>query len=254
MTGGNAFFVQRFLLHLHQAGLLRWDPEQRHWAWDAAAIERAELTDDVLGLMLEAIRRLPAPHPAPAGDGGLLPAPRGSGAAGRRWSASRSTRWQASWWAPSRKACWCPTPMTARPLATGRGRAIRYRFVHDRVQQAAYSLLDQARRIQLHLAIGRLLLAQLPEATVDQGRAEALFEAVDQLRPAHALITDGAERARLARLYAEAGGRAQAASAYGPALAYLTAALELLPAGAEARAIPPGAGSSCTGRPCSWPT
>ena len=88
MTGGNAFFVQRFLLHLHQAGLLRWDPEQRHWAWDAAAIERAELTDDVLGLMLEAIRRLPAPPSGcwrwpPASGGGWI------WRCWRRWRASR---------------------------------------------------------------------------------------------------------------------------------------------------------------------
>ena len=227
MTGGNAFFVQRFLLHLHQAGLLRWDPEQRHWAWDAAAIERAELTDDVLGLMLEAIRRLPAPTQRLLEmaacfrrrvDLALLAA----------LAAEPIDQVAGQLVAAVQEGLLVPDADAGASNGTGARPAIRYRFVHDRVQQAAYLLLDAARRIQLHLGLGRLLLAQLP-ADDDPARADSLFEAVDQLRPAHALITGADERGRLARLYEEAGRRAQAASAYAPALAYFTAALELLP-------------------------
>ena len=160
LTGGNAFFVQRFLLHLHQAGLLRWDPEQRHWAWDAAAIERTELTDDVLGLMLEAIRRLPAPTQRLLEtaacfrrrvDLALLAALVGEPidqVAGQLVGAI-----QEGLLVPDADSG--DDRRQARPGT----RAIRYRFVHDRVQQAAYLLLDPARRIQLHLGLGRLLLA-----------------------------------------------------------------------------------------------
>ena len=50
-----------------------------------------------------------------------------------------------------------------------------YRFVHDRVRQAAYSLLSHADRQQAHLAIGRCLLGRSQSVMAD----EELFELVD---------------------------------------------------------------------------
>ena len=54
-----------------------------------------------------------------------------------------------------------------------------YRFVHDRVQEAAYSLIPEQQRVEAHLRIGRLLLAHTPS----EKRDEAVFDIINQLQP-----------------------------------------------------------------------
>ena len=99
-----------------------------------------------------------------------------------------------------------------------------YRFVHDRVQEAAYSLIPEADRAAAHLRIGRLLVARTPP----ENREEAIFEIVDQLNRGAALITSPDERERLAELNLLAGRRARASAAYASALTYLAAGAALL--------------------------
>src|SRR6201987_1442125 len=99
-----------------------------------------------------------------------------------------------------------------------------YRFLHDRVQEAAYSLIPEELRAEAHLRIGRLLAAEIPP---DQ-REEKIFEIVNQLNRGAVLITSRDERERLAELNLIAGERAKASTAYASALTYLVTGAELL--------------------------
>ena len=99
-----------------------------------------------------------------------------------------------------------------------------YKFVHDRVQEAAYALIPEASRAEAHLRIGRLLAAQTPA----EKREEAIFEIVNQLNRGVALITSQDEREQLAELNLMAGQRAKASTAYASALTYLIAGAALL--------------------------
>ena len=97
--------------------------------------------------------------------------------------------------------------------------------MHDRVREAAYSLIPEALRAEAHLRIGRLLAAHTPA----EKREEATFDIVNQLNRAAPLITSQDEREQLAELNLMAGERAKASTAYASALGYLVAGCELLP-------------------------
>ncbi len=99
-----------------------------------------------------------------------------------------------------------------------------YRFVHDRVQEAAYSLIPADLRAAAHLRIGRLLAANTPL----EKQEEAIFEIVNQLNRGAALITAREEREHLAELNLVAGKRAKASTAFASALSYLVAGAALL--------------------------
>ena len=99
-----------------------------------------------------------------------------------------------------------------------------YRFVHDRIQEAAYSLLPEHRRAEAHLRIGRLLSAH---SAKDQ-HEEATFEIVGHLNRGSALMSSPVEREDLAQLNLTAGKRAKAAAAYSSALNYLVAGAALV--------------------------
>ncbi|AOW99565.1 hypothetical protein BJP34_08955 [Moorena producens PAL-8-15-08-1] len=99
-----------------------------------------------------------------------------------------------------------------------------YKFLHDRVQQAAYFLIPEDQKQLTHLTIGQLLLKNIPTAE----REEKIFDIVNQLNYGVELITDLAQRDELAQLNRIAGEKAKAATAYGAAFNYLTVGLELL--------------------------
>jgi PAS domain S-box-containing protein len=99
-----------------------------------------------------------------------------------------------------------------------------YRFMHDRVYQAAYLLIPEGERAAMHLAIGRALLAATPPEDFE----DRLFDLVNQLNLGSSLITDPTERQRLLTLNLRAGLRAKASTAYASATLYLSASIRLL--------------------------
>jgi len=102
---------------------------------------------------------------------------------------------------------------------------VGYKFLHDRVQQAAYSMIPENQKKATHLKIGKLLLHQYAENALE----ENIFDIVNQLNIGVEFIGQQSEKYDLANFNLIAGQKAKAATAYEAASRYLNAGLELLP-------------------------
>src|SRR6476469_3685536 len=99
-----------------------------------------------------------------------------------------------------------------------------YKFAHDRIQQAVYSLISEADRQSVHLRVGRLLL----QNTSSEELSQTLFDIVNQLNKSRSLMDRQIERYELARLNLQAGKKAKSSAASQPAFNYLQIGLSLL--------------------------
>ena len=106
---------------------------------------------------------------------------------------------------------------------------VQYKFLHDRVQQAAYSLIAEADKQLTHLKIGRLLLQSIPQ---DQHQSR-IFEITNQLNFGLDLVDQDAEKVQLAHLNLMAGRKAKQSTAYEGALRYFATGLKILTPEAE---------------------
>jgi len=99
-----------------------------------------------------------------------------------------------------------------------------YKFLHDRVQEAAYALIPKELRARLHLRIGRSLIAKMNQGEIE----DKIFDIVNQLNSGRSLISDLHEKDLVARLNLRAGTKAKASAAYDSACIYLVSGMELL--------------------------
>ncbi|HEY6735269.1 MAG TPA: GAF domain-containing protein, partial [Roseiarcus sp.] len=99
-----------------------------------------------------------------------------------------------------------------------------YRFLHDRIQQAAYTLSPDEQRADVHLRIGRVLLASMTQDEL----AEHLFDVADQFNRGAARLIDREEKTQVATIDLRAGRKAKASAAFASACAHLAAGMALL--------------------------
>jgi len=210
-TAGNPFFVIQFLVTLADEGLLTFDHRACRWAWAVASIGAKGYTANVADLIVGKLARLQAGTQEALQQLACL----GNSAGLTTLALVRGTSEE-----QLHADLWEAVRLELIERLDG-----AYRFLHDRVQEAAYSLIPEPSRADAHLRIGRLLAAHTPK---DQ-REEVIFEIVNQLNRGVALISSPDEREELAELNLIAGKRARDATAYTSALTYLTAGRRLLP-------------------------
>jgi len=203
-TGGNAFFAIQFLRTLHGEHLVEIDKGAWEWSWDIEAIRTKGYADNVVDLMVGNLRKLrpETQHVLSIASciGNTFPL------------------------AVLASVHHCPEQAMQDllreaiqvglvfPGLTG----ATYTFLHDRVQQSAYSLIPPGQRPAKHRNIGRLMLAATPAELVE----ERIFDIVNQFHLGKDEITGRNERFRVAELCLIAGRKATISSAYEPALAY----------------------------------
>jgi PAS domain S-box-containing protein len=209
-TGGNPFFAIQFISALAEEGLVAFDHGDARWSWDLGRIHAKGYTDNVVALMVGKLNRLPLQTQKALQEFACL---------GNSTEISTLSIVQGTSEAEVHSDLWEAVRLEFIVRLKG-----SYKFVHDRVQEAAYSLIPEELRAEAHLRIGRLLAAHTPP----EKREEAIFEIVNQFNRGAALITSRDEREQLAELNLIAGERAKASTAYAAALKYLIAGAALL--------------------------
>ncbi len=213
-TGGSPFFTIQFVTALADEGLLTLAPGSG-WSWDLERIRAKGFTDNVVDLMVGKLNRLPQETQ----DALKLLACLGNSATIATLSMMRDGTQTRTAEQATHAALW---------EAVRAGLVFRlesaYAFPHDRIQQAAYSLIPDAHRARVHLRIGRALLASMTSAKLD----EQLFDVANQVNRGAELLADPDEQAQVAEIDLRAGRKAKASAAYESACTYLAAGMALL--------------------------
>src|SRR5215469_7609673 len=209
-TTGNPFFAIQFISTLAEEGLLAFDYGEGRWVWELNRIHAKGYTDNVVELMVAKLSRLPVGTQQALQRFACLGNSAEFDVLGIAFQDSIEELHEHLWEA-------IRSGLIFRSDSS-------YRFLHDRVQEAAYSLIPKEARAEAHLRIGMLLAAHTPPAK----REEAIFEIVNQLNRGSHLITSLEERERVAALNLIAGRRAKSSTAYESALKYLRAGSTLL--------------------------
>jgi predicted ATPase/signal transduction histidine kinase len=235
-TGGNPFFIQEFLTGLYDDGLIEFDNKSLAWQWSIEKIKRRSITDNVVQLLAAKIRKLgkreqsvlklaacigkrfdlqtlaaisqqsvketAANLRAGVTQGFVLPATESAD-----WSVAI-----AEWKAGSHEEASLDCLIA------------HYKFVHDRIHAAAYSLISDSAKSAVHLSIGQYWLNQ----TKRDRREEILFDIVNQLNKGISPSDSPGERAKIAELNLSAGQKAKRSAAYKTALNYLNQGIQRL--------------------------
>jgi predicted ATPase/serine phosphatase RsbU (regulator of sigma subunit)/tRNA A-37 threonylcarbamoyl transferase component Bud32 len=225
-TLGNAFFTTEFLKALYEEELLSFDFDSQSWYWDLDKIRLKGMSNNVVELMVGKIQKcLPQTQTVlklAACIGSQFDLQMLSVIHKHTANSTLEDLWQAV-----TEGLLIPLDehyKLVKAENSSQAEKSRFKFQHDRIQQAAYALIAKTDRTALHLEIGRLLLNN----TQTEELPERIFDIVNQLNGGRTLITDETENVRLADLNLQAGKKAKAGTAYQTAINYLELGLSLL--------------------------
>ncbi|MEG5034495.1 AAA family ATPase [Microcoleus sp. AT3-D2] len=231
-TQGNPFFATQFLKTLHDDGLISFNWKIRHWQCDIAQVKALAITDDVVEFMALQLQKLPKETQKVLKLAACI---------GAQFdlktlvivSEKSAGMTATALWKALQEGLVIPTTKIYKFFTEWDSDEVfkasanpTYRFLHDRVQQAAYSLIPDSQKKATHLKIGKLLQQNCPEIEQE----EKLFDIVGHLNRGIELIAQPSEREALAQLNLAAGCKARNSTAYTAARVYLQVGVELLTA------------------------
>src|SRR6476661_3727381 len=229
-TKGNPFFATQFIKSLHEDGQITFDSETRSWQCDIALIKTLAITDDVVEFIALQLQKLPTETQhilkLAACIGAQFDLHTLAIVSEKSLEATATDLWKAlqeGLIIPKTEIYKFFIESNTTSVFEAAANPI-YRFLHDRVQQAAYSLIPDERKQATHLKIGQLL----QENSSEIEREEKLFDIVEHLNLGIELITQPEERETLAKLNLQAGLKARNSTAYSAARVYLQTGINLL--------------------------
>ncbi|WP_299403791.1 PAS domain S-box protein [Acaryochloris sp. IP29b_bin.148] len=231
-TQGNPFFTTQFLQELHQDQLIVLNHDAGYWQCDVPQLQQASLTADVVDLMVQRLRKLPEPTQEVLKLAACMGNSFDLATLGMVYEQPQ-VQVATDLWQALQDGFILPHSETYKlfhnrhtdvEMGPPHDITIRYHFLHDRVQQAAYALIPESEKGGYHLKIGQRLLKGSAELDSDQ----SIFNVVNSLNHGIDLIEDLSQRQQLAQLNLEAGQKAKAAIAYPESASYLETGIQLL--------------------------
>lgn len=229
MTNGNPFFIRQMLNTLYRQKAFAFLPEKGCWTYDLEKVNAAEISDNVVDLLVISFESLPK------GSKTLLSLASGIGNQFDLETISSISKLPPKklaedLWVAIEKEILLPLDSNYRYINTLKNETIlknlemRFCFAHDRIRQAIYRVIPEKEKTKIHHKIGRMLLNSFRQT----GRADIIFDLVNHLNKAKALIKSRDERFELADLNTLAGQKAMKSTAFFNALAYFEEAEKAL--------------------------
>ncbi len=231
-TKGNPFFSSQFLKNLHEEEFITFDLNGGYWQCNIGKVREAALTDDVVEFMALRLRKLPETTQ------NILKL---AACIGNQFdletlaiiSQKSETETATDLWKALQETFILPQSEVYKfyiyreeQVDREKSQVVNFKFLHDRVQQAAYSLIPEEDKQKTHLQIGQLLLERLSQSE----KSERIFDLVNQLNLGQAAIKTSEEKQQLACLNLEAGKKAKLSAAYQAAQNYCFIGINLLSA------------------------
>ncbi|MCP4350998.1 MAG: hypothetical protein GY795_36490, partial [Desulfobacterales bacterium] len=223
-TGGNPFFMEEFLKSLYSEKLIDFNIREQKWEWDCVRIESGGFTDNVVELMAGKIQNL---------DNSVQSVLKLCSCIGNKFDLKTlsiiseiSQKQAARFLAPAVNEGFILSDRDIHKIIqhdSSENESTEFWFAHDRIQQAAYSLIPEPDREKTHYKTGKLILNSLSEPE----KEKRIFDIVSQLNAGMALINDE-ERTYIARLNYKAGKKARASAAFEQAFDYFKKGTGLL--------------------------
>ncbi len=223
-TAGNPFYIVELIKDIYQNEIITFDNKAGEWTWDFDQVKKLEVSTNVVEFMISQLRKLSEDCQNLLQTASVI---------GERFDLK--TLSQLSGKTPVdvvsslREAIdneiIFPSNSAYKLANETQDFSASFKFVHDRIQQSAYQIMDDDTRKKQHFKIGNLLRKHLSS----EEKEEELVNLVRHLNIGRANITDDGEKLELARMNSKAGLKAESATAYGIAKTYYSTGIELLP-------------------------